>query len=295
LRERRERIVLVYNRTKWEYSGTETCLRQLKKWLSKKADLEMVENRGKTLFGVLGKVSRAKGKIVFYSGMWSFNLLGLFLLPLAFVKGKRPLYVIQAVQACSEIPVTSPLLRASMEKMVCMNNDTLKKARGVGLKASKANPIIAGPETVFGYYGKKQAHRGLEELKEAFKEAKPENARLCIVTEFRKNVLDEVRKFDVVVFPFKSLTSVVGVPVSVIESMFLGKAVIVSKKAAVKGITLNWKNCVVYETREELVQAIRGLAKNPEKRLKLGLEAFRTARKHFDAEKNAKRILSELK
>jgi len=97
-----------------------------------------------------------------------------------------------------------------------------------------------------------------------------------------KNIVKDYNKADIIVLPFRSDVSSIGIPLTLIETMSCGKPIITTNLPHIKEIVGNTALCVDTYSPKQIASAVKKLKSNPKLQKRLGKSARARVKKLYD-------------
>ncbi|MBD3261239.1 MAG: glycosyltransferase [Candidatus Altiarchaeales archaeon] len=166
-----------------------------------------------------------------------------------------------------------------------------------------------------GYFGHFRPHKGPDLLLDEFIELGLKDVELMMAGEgpllnqliqkskqypniqikgFLEDNKQHIKSCDIVVFPFRSDDSILGVSQTLLEAMGMGKAVICSDTGCLNCIVEDNVDGLIFRTRRQLNNHMKTLIFDPELREKLGCQARKKIIKQHNIEKISRDFLRVL-
>ncbi len=111
--------------------------------------------------------------------------------------------------------------------------------------------------------------------------AKKHNERIKVYGP-SKNIVKDYNKSDIIVLPFRSDVSSIGIPLTLIETMSCGKPIITTNLPHIKEIVGNTAICVDTYSPKQITSAVKKLKSNPKLQKRLGKSARARVKKLYD-------------
>jgi glycosyltransferase involved in cell wall biosynthesis len=170
----------------------------------------------------------------------------------------------------------------------------------VGIDSQRLETTSAKKEkdVRIGYFGHLNEAKGVDILVRAFLKLDTKNCELIIagtgslvqkikeLTEGKKNisiygfcnnVVSYIKSCDFLVFPYRNAVSVLGLSLSCLEAMALGKPIIASNNIALTPLVKHNYNGFIFNNDDEIARYLNLLIKNEEKRKIMGKKSMEIA------------------
>ncbi|MEA1913578.1 MAG: glycosyltransferase family 4 protein [candidate division WOR-3 bacterium] len=178
----------------------------------------------------------------------------------------------------------------------------------VGLDPKRLNSITFVQKQYdirIGYFGHLSESKGVDRLIRAFLKLDNRNCELLIagtgplkgkleeiatkreninIYGYLKDVLGYMKSCDIIVFPYREDIAILGLSLSCLETMALGKPIIVSNSITLIPFIKPGYNGFIFEKESELVRYLKLLINDQEKRRRMGERAKNLAKKYSIAE-----------
>ena len=229
---------------------------------------------------------------------------------------KKPFdYILRMVPATitNFIPLTFKTRAISKMKTIVVPTNYLKnklnlpntKLIRLGINTNKFKPIKTpkNKKLTLAYFGHNTPLKGFPDVVKAFKllndkelklnlhitqysektenYAKKHNERIK-VKGLSKNIVKDYNKADIIVLPFRSDVSSIGIPLTLIETMSCGKPIITTNLPHIKEIAGNTVIYVDTYSPKQIASAVNKLKSNPKLRKRLGKVARARVQKFYD-------------
>jgi len=169
---------------------------------------------------------------------------------------------------------------------------------GIDSRRLETIPVKKEKNIRIGYFGHLNEEKGVDILVKAFLKLDIENCELFIagtgpllqkikeLTEGKKNVsiygfcndvVSYIKSCDVVVFPYRNAVSVLGLSLSCLEAITLGKPIIASNNIALTPLVKHNYNGFIFNNDDEIARYLNLLIKNEEKRKIMGKKSMEIA------------------
>lgn len=207
-------------------------------------------------------------------------------------------FKIQAISKMNTIVVPTKYLK---NKLNLPNTKLIR----LGINTSKFKPIktLKNKKLTLAYFGHNTPLKGFPDAVKAFKllndkdlnlnlhltqysektenYAKKHNKRIKVFGP-SKNIIKDYNKADIIVLPFRSDVSSIGIPLTLIETMSCGKPIITTNLPHIKEIVGNTAICIDAYSPKQIASAIKKLKSNPKLQKRLGKSARDRAKKFYD-------------
>lgn len=124
---------------------------------------------------------------------------------------------------------------------------------------------------------------------------KTKNNKNIIIKGYLNNVKEYIKSCDIVVFPYRSSSLILGLSITAIEAMAMEKPIIISDVSCLAPLVDNKVNGYIYKDKEELKNLLIYLSKNAKVRKKISKKAGEKVKNNFDIEKIARKWIYILK
>jgi glycosyltransferase involved in cell wall biosynthesis len=186
---------------------------------------------------------------------------------------------------------------------------------GIDPQRLETIPKEKGKNVRIGYFGHLNEAKGVDVLVNAFLKLDIENCELFMagtgslmrkikeLTEDKKNisiygfcndVLSYMKSCDILVFPYRDAVSVLGLSLSCLEAMILGKPIIASNNITLTPLVRHNYNGFIFDNDDEIVRYLNLLIKDEEKRKIMGGKSIEIA-SDYSIEKVTKQISKIIK
>ncbi|MBN2541955.1 glycosyltransferase family 4 protein [bacterium] len=210
----------------------------------------------------------------------------------------------------SKFLCTSPYMEEKYRKI--LNDKVCYIPPGIEIsQIDNIKPIEKTPRIRIGYYGHLTYNKAPDRLVNAFLklestnleliisgqgplrnmlEQKTQDKKSIILSGYLKNIKEYMKSTDILVFPYRSTVTVLGLPLTILEAMAMGKAVITSNDPSVKSIIENGVNGMIFNNENELIELLQLLVTDKNARERIGQNAKITAQ-NFDIKKISEQYL----
>jgi len=124
---------------------------------------------------------------------------------------------------------------------------------------------------------------------------KTKKKKNIIIKGYLNNVKEYIKSCDIVVFPYRSSSLILGLSITAIEAMTMERPVIISDVDCLAPLIDNKINGYIYKNKEELKDLLIYLSKNEKVREKIGKKAGEKVKNNFDIEKISRKWIYTLK
>jgi len=153
-------------------------------------------------------------------------------------------------------------------------------------------PAKKGSDSIrIGYFGHLNKSKGVDRLIKAFLKLDPENCELFIagtgslmqelkelkagrenvrICGYCHEVVSYIKSCDILVFPYRDATSILGVSLSCLEAMTFGKPIIASNNISLVPLVRHNYNGFIFNRDEELIHYLKLIIEDEEKRKMMG-------------------------
>ncbi|MDF1498782.1 MAG: glycosyltransferase [Patescibacteria group bacterium] len=121
---------------------------------------------------------------------------------------------------------------------------------------------------------------GLGNLEKGLKERSSKHKNI-IIKGYIENIEQVIASCDLLVFPYRYSEKILGLSLSAIEGLAMGKPLIVSNNNCLRDLVEHGKNGYIFNNEKELINYLKEITKNRNNIIKFGLESEKKSRE-FD-------------